>query len=113
MKQLSYGSIRTWGLVLLCLVGLDLAGNRAWGQAVARSEDAAARSPEVASVEQLKTEAFKALRGGQFDRSSELLGKAAQLARQDSQLGQMAAWTQEFESQRQVFQAERRQQYDK
>src|SRR4051812_35162128 len=36
---------------------------------------------EVASVEQLKSEAFRALRGGQFARTNELLGRAAVISR--------------------------------
>src|SRR5688572_18678877 len=66
---------------------------------------------QVASVEQLKTEAFKALRGGQFDRTSELLSKAASMSPQDSTLSQMATWITQFEQQRQTFAAERRKQY--
>lgn len=71
-------------------------------------------SPEqaLASVEQLKSEAFKALRGGKFDRSNALLAQAAKLG-SDPKLSQMASWTGEFESQRQVFQAERLKQYQK
>src|SRR5688572_17605219 len=68
---------------------------------------------ELASVEQLKVEAFKALRGGQFDRTSELLNRAASMSPDDSALTQMASWIKQFEEQRQTFAAERRKQYDK
>jgi carboxyl-terminal processing protease len=67
---------------------------------------------QVAKVEQLKSEAIKAARNGQFDRSNELLGRAAELSR-DPQLERMAGWTKTFESQRQEFAAERHKQYDK
>src|SRR5579862_9726457 len=67
---------------------------------------------EVASVQQLKTEAFKALRGGDFDRTNELIAKAAGIAN-DPSLTQMSAWVKDFDTQRQTFQAERHKQYDK
>src|SRR5688572_13748159 len=73
---------------------------------------AAAQQQQVASVEELKSEAFKALRSGQFDRSNELLGQAAALSR-DPQLERMAGWTKNFETQRQEFAAERHKQFDK
>ena len=71
---------------------------------------AAAQQQQVASVEELKSEAFKALRSGQFDRTNELLGQAAALSR-DPQLERMAGWTKNFETQRQEFAAERHKQY--
>src|SRR5688572_5984257 len=78
-----------------------------------QAEQAAVREAEqVAAVEELKAQAFKALRAGQFDRTSELLGKAAKGAN-DPTLVQMAEWTKGFETQRQTFAAERRKQFDK
>jgi carboxyl-terminal processing protease len=78
-----------------------------------QAEQVAAREAEqVAAVEELKAQAFKALRAGQFDRTSELLGKAAKGAN-DPTLVQMAEWTKGFETQRQTFAAERRKQFDK
>lgn len=73
---------------------------------------AAAGQQEVATVEELKSEAFKALRSGQFDRTNELLARAASMST-DPQLDRMAGWTQSFESQRQEFAAERHKQYEK
>src|SRR6266550_4092285 len=67
---------------------------------------------QLATVDQLKAEAFKALKAGQFDRTSELLTKASASAN-DPQLTQMAQWTKAFEDQRQVFVAERHKQFDK
>src|SRR5687768_18110848 len=78
--------------------------------AYAAAQDATGQ--EVASVEELKSEAFKALRSGQFDRTNELLGQAAALSR-DPQLERMAGWTKNFETQRQEFAAERHKQFDK
>src|SRR4051812_22633082 len=67
---------------------------------------------EVASVEQLKTEAFKALRGGDFDRTNTLIARAAGMTN-DPSLTQMSLWVKDFDTQRQTFQAERHKQYEK
>lgn len=68
---------------------------------------------QLATVDQLKAEAFKALKAGQFDRTNELLSKAAAANAADANLSQMAQWTKAFEDQRQTFVAERRKQFDK
>src|SRR5689334_7477104 len=68
-------------------------------------QPAAAAGQQLATVDQLKAEAFKALRAGQFDRTSELLTRASATAN-DPQLTQMAQWTKAFEDQRQTFVAE-------
>ena len=62
---------------------------------------------EVASVDRLRSEAYRALRGGQFGRTNELLSRAASISH-DPQVVKMADWTKSFESQRQEFAAERR-----
>jgi carboxyl-terminal processing protease len=84
--------------------------------AAARTSDlgggAAAAPQEVASVAKLKNEAFDAARAGQFDRTNELLARAAAISH-DPSLERMAAWTNRFESQRKEFAAERHKQYDK
>src|SRR3954463_203461 len=67
---------------------------------------------QLATVDQLKAEAFKTLKLGQFDRSSELLTRASAGAN-DPQLTQMAQWTKAFEDQRQTFVAERHKQFEK
>jgi carboxyl-terminal processing protease len=67
---------------------------------------------QLVSVDQLKSEAFKALRGGDFDRTNDLIAKAASMS-SDPNLTQMSAWVHDFETQRQTFQSERRKQYDK
>ena len=72
----------------------------------------AANTQEVAVVEKLKTEAFQQLRGGNFEKTNELLIQAATLSH-DPQVEQMAEWTKRFESQREEFAAERHKQYDK
>jgi carboxyl-terminal processing protease len=67
---------------------------------------------QLATTDQLKAEAFKALKAGQFDRTSELLTRASANAN-DPQLTQMAQWTKAFEDQRQTFVAERHKQFEK
>src|SRR5258707_14852843 len=67
---------------------------------------------QLATVDQLKAEAFKALKAGQFDRTSELLTKASAGAN-DPQLTKMAEWTKAFEDQRLTFVAERHKQFEK
>src|SRR4051812_29078288 len=66
----------------------------------------------IANVEQLKSEAFKALRGGQFDRTSELLKQASSLTT-DANLKQMNDWVTQFQSQQQEFISERNKGYEK
>jgi carboxyl-terminal processing protease len=67
---------------------------------------------QVVSVDQLKSQAFAAFRGGQFDRSNELLKTAASMS-SDPTVAQMSAWFGQFESQQAVFAAERHRQFDK
>ncbi|MGH7215038.1 MAG: S41 family peptidase, partial [Tepidisphaeraceae bacterium] len=77
-----------------------------------RADDAPASAQQVAAVEDLKSEAFKALRSGQFGLTNELLNRAAAMSG-DTVLAKMAAWASQFETQRQAFATERRKQYDK
>src|SRR5213595_3261896 len=67
---------------------------------------------QLTTTDQLKAEAFKALKAGQFNRTSELLTRASAGAN-DPQLTKMAEWTKDFEDQRQTFVAERHKQFDK
>lgn len=67
---------------------------------------------QVASVEELKDQAFKALRLGQFDVGNNLLAQAAS-ASNDPQLALMHQWTSQFENQLKTFTNERRKSYDK
>ena len=69
-------------------------------------------APEVASADQLKTQAFAAIRVGNFDAGNDLLDKAAK-ASPDPTLMQMHAWTNQFEDQLKGFAAERHTAYDK
>src|SRR4051812_38584846 len=57
---------------------------------------------QVASVEQLKTEALKNFKSGEFDKTSELIAKAASISH-DPALRQMSDWVGAFQQQRQQF----------
>src|SRR4051812_28808903 len=97
-------------------LGLALAGTVAGAGFVAprlvRAQDGGVSGQQLATVDQLKAEAFKALKAGQFDRTSELLSKASATAN-DPKLTQMAEWTKAFEDQRQTFVVERHKQFEK
>ena len=80
--------------------------------AAARQQGDPRPQQEVAAVEQLKTDAFKALRGGQFDRTNELLSRAAAMSH-DPSVERMAGWANTFEKQREEFASERHEQYKK
>src|SRR5438270_492416 len=92
----SVAAVAVWGL------GLSVLGLPSTVRAVT--------AQEVAAVEQLKSEAFRALRGGQFDRTNELLSRAASISH-DPQVEQWAQWTTNFESQLQTFTEERHKQF--
>ena len=79
----------------------------------ALGQDAAPAGREsVASVDQLKTEAFRALRVGNFDAGNTLLARAADQSH-DPELGRMHQWTSTFEAQLKRFADERHTAYDK
>jgi carboxyl-terminal processing protease len=67
---------------------------------------------QVASVDQLKSEAFKDLRDGKFDQSNALLAQAAAISK-DPLVKQMADWTNGFQTQELAFTSERHQQFEK
>lgn len=62
---------------------------------------------QVASIEQLRTQALEAFKVGNFDRTSELLRSAASLS-DDPTLSQLTSWITQFQSQRQELASERR-----
>jgi carboxyl-terminal processing protease len=88
-------------MALACALALGVGG-----VGIARGGD------EVASTSQLKSEAFVALRGGDFGVASELISKAAQQAH-DPATTLMAQWVEQFKTQHDTFAAERRKQYQK
>src|SRR4051812_18157396 len=65
----------------------------------------AADQAQVAGIEQLKADAFRALRGGEFSKVDALLAKAASQSG-DPTLSKMSGWAKQFESQRKEFAAE-------
>jgi len=77
----------------------------------ARAGDPPTTGPVVAS-DQLETQAFAALRSGNFDTGNDLLGQAAKLST-DPKVAQMHEWTSQFEDQLKVFAGERHKAYDK
>jgi carboxyl-terminal processing protease len=95
--------------LVVCVAALAAFSQWAW---FPQSRVVAAAPAEVATVEQLKTDAFKALRSGHFDQTTDLLGRAAEMSR-DPQIVRMAGWTKTFETQRQEFATERHKQFDK
>src|SRR5437016_153314 len=90
----------TIGMTSLSVVALVAPVPRAW----AGNEIPApiAVPQQVATVDQLKSEAFTALKRGNFLQSNELLAKAAEIS-QDPQIRRMADWMKQFKTQRQEF----------
>ncbi|MDB5290489.1 MAG: hypothetical protein JWL69_1730 [Phycisphaerales bacterium] len=97
---------RSWAVMM----ALALVGSLLFLSSPARVR--AEGSEEVAEVNQLKSEALRALLKGQFDQTNKLLGQAAGLSH-DPTVERIAGWTNNFEQQRQEFTTERHQQYQK
>ena len=103
-----------WQRTLLGVVLIGLGGGFA---AVATAQTDAPAALQVTQVEPpearaqaLQAEALKAIRAGEWSKTSELFTKAAQVS-SDPRLTQMSQWIGSFEQQRLTFAAERRQQY--
>jgi carboxyl-terminal processing protease len=97
-------SVRRWvACVLVAMGSAAMTAPAAWAQA---AED------QLALADDLRHQAFEALRAGQFDKTNTLLSKAAELSK-DPLTQQMAAWVLQFEQQRVKFVGERREQFDK
>ena len=115
-------SVRRWAIVVAlaaAAVGYVPASRVVKAQAAAPAPVAAkqaskseAQQTQVATVEQLKLDAFSALKRGNFPQSNELLQRAADMSK-DPSVQQMSTWLKQFESQRQEFAAERHKQFDK
>ncbi len=106
--------IKRWAVTAAAAAALAIGAFHAPSQ-VARAQEAPAQTgqrDQLATVEQLKSEAFKALRGGNFDRSDELLSKAAALSG-DQSLAQMSQWLGQYKSARHDLVVERQKQYSK
>jgi carboxyl-terminal processing protease len=115
-------SVRRWAIVVAlaaAAVGLVPPASR-----VVKAQSAAPAAPaakqesqpqpaqQVATVEQLKLDAFSALKRGNFPQSNELLQRAADMSK-DPSVQKMSDWLKQFETQRQEFATERHKQYDK
>lgn len=83
------------------------------GSCLAQAASPQSPAEQTASAQQLKDQAFSALRDGRFDLSNSLLVKAAAAAENDPQLSQLVAWTSQFEQQRQRFAQQRHKEYQK
>lgn len=68
-------------------------------------------SPQLAAVEQLRSEVMQALKDGQFERDSGPLARVMQ-SDGDPQLTQMVGWVDEYQQQRQSFAAQRHSEYE-
>ncbi len=71
-----------------------------------------AEADQLAVADDLRHQAFEALRAGNFDQTNTLLSKAADLSK-DPITQKMAKWVVQFENQRNTFTSERRTQFDK
>jgi carboxyl-terminal processing protease len=71
-----------------------------------------AEPAQVAAAESLKSKALEAVKAGKFDLTNDYLSQAAAVSK-DPTLEKMAAWTKQFEAQRQVFVTERHKEYEK
>jgi carboxyl-terminal processing protease len=91
--------LRSLGLLAAIIVALA-------SGALAQTQD------KLASAQQLRLAAFEALKRGDFDQSSGLLARAAQL-NPDRTGEQLADWARQFDAQRQQFAEQRRKEYDK
>lgn len=99
--------------MLALAVGAGAAALGAWPLTHGLSPvSAQAVAGQQVAADDLKAQAFKALRLGQFGKTNELLGHAAQIAH-DPTLTRMADWANQFETQREGFVAERHKQYEK
>ena len=110
-------SVRRWAIVVAlaaAAVGVVPSARQATAQSVAAPAPAPAQHDpqQVATVEQLKLDAYSALKRGNFPQSSELLQRAADMSK-DPSVQQMSQWLKQFETQRQEFAAERHKQFEK
>jgi len=99
--------VRKWSLITSLVVSSAAYSPHAFAQ----SPDPLARD-QLATVEQLRTDAINAISKGRFDQSSELIGKAASIS-QDPTITQMSTWIRAYDAQRQKFSAERHKQFEK
>lgn len=82
------------------------------GRALAEPPASPNAAVTVASAD-LRAEAVKAIRAGEFDKGTAILAKLAANGSSDTQLTKLSHWAAEYEDQRQGFVAERRKQFDK
>ena len=100
--------LKRWMLTLAVTAGAAgiVSGVRPWSTQVAQAE------PQSSSVDDLKSQAFQALKEGNFERTHDLLGRAATLAN-DPVLARWVNWSGQFTTQREGFIADQQKQYEK
>jgi carboxyl-terminal processing protease len=106
------------GCVVCLTLGLSCrpspsAANAATGdpsQPARLSDEQPATQPSLTTSYGLETAAVQAARSGDFSRSEQLLGRAQEISH-DPEARQMEGWVEDFESQRQVFDSQRHEQF--
>ena len=78
----------------------------------ARADDSLKSPPPAATVEEVEAQAFKAIRGGNFDVGNTLLGQASSQSN-DPNVARMHGWTDDFDKQLKTFADERHTAYTK
>jgi carboxyl-terminal processing protease len=91
------------------VLGLALTG-MVWAETAAPTP--AEQPQSLAAVEELKSQAFQAIRSGDFQRSSALLNQAASMT-QDPTVQRMAGWTRAYDNQCKTFYGARHEQFEK
>ncbi len=79
---------------------------------VARAQEGRVGQVQITAVDQLKNQAFEALRAGDLKQTSTLLARAAEVS-SDPLMTKMADWASQFEAQRHRFASERDRDYQK
>lgn len=97
--------LHVWVATGLVSMGIATTLPSAFGQQSANP------ASEMARVEDLKNEAFRALRAGEFDRTTELLGQAEAMSK-DPALSQMRGWLADYKSRIAVNNEARQKEYD-
>ena len=96
----------------ITLAALAIAGATPLVTFHAHAADAPALPGDQVAVDQLKAQAYQALKVGNFDAGNDFLAQAAKLSN-DPQLAKMHRWTDQFEGQLKGFTDERHKAYEK
>jgi carboxyl-terminal processing protease len=105
-------SLKLSGILLFVWISAGIVRGDSPPEAAQSPQPQTPQPQTIAAVEELKTEAFKAIRTGDFDRSSSLLAQAAAMT-QDPQVQLMADWAAKYDGQCKTFATERHQEFEK